>query len=521
VDVILPTLDPVWKNVIRTSIDVGSTDRFGRDWEIHKTFMGSYAGVIDQGRPYAELPLAGDDTDRLGERSFFQNTVQMWPDPLEGPNPYPNRFSCPLRSQMANIALTLGEAQAEANPGLVGSIVAPKLLGFARNIAHYFCNYWYLSQALDYRISTIVNPSAEAAITGGFGFWFTPGNLAIDRYAIGQRVDIWDAAGAVRRNLDTVDTIAGLRVNVIVTAVDEVGCRVQLGYTPAAATWVPVAYVPTEGDIVTFANTSHAAGAFTGTAGMNSFLKFGDNNAGVTDANTLLGATESIATGRINVNTHPTFRSVLRSINGPLTRHVLLQSLALFNASKRKYGYYLDMGILSPGVLLEYLSQLTGRERFDITNRLTNLQHEGLEDGMRFFYDGRWYELHTSSYVEANTVYFIRQQNNFKMYNPPEPSMLNDAGGVLPESPGAPIKFVAPFLTGTSSNRIPILRTCIPNQGEKSGEVTCRNAGVTEATQMPAWIRFQLLPDKQIPGMKLINVTEDRVWGETGLGVSD
>ena len=99
IELLLPSADPVYENLIRTSQNVVPADRWGRDWEIKRQFHGSYAGVIDQGRPYNDVALHGDDTDQLGEQTLFQNTVQMWPDPLEGPNPQPFPWACPMRSQ--------------------------------------------------------------------------------------------------------------------------------------------------------------------------------------------------------------------------------------------------------------------------------------------------------------------------------------------------------------------------------------------------------------------------------------
>ena len=518
IELLLPSLDPIWEGLIRTSIDVVPADRWGRDWEIYKEYHGSYAGVIDQGRPYNDIPLHGDATTRLGEQILLQTTPQVWPDPLDGPNPHPWPWKCPMRSQMLNLALTLGEASAEANAGCVGDIIAPKLLGWARNIGHYYCNYWYLSQNQNYRLSTMQNCTVAAAITGGFGWTFTPGNLAVNRFAVGQRVDVWNAAMTVRRNIDTVNGIAGLRVNLMVTKVDKTNATVEVGAAVAPAAW-DVAYVPADNDVITYAVVSHAAGAFTGTAGYNSFMKFGDGNgAAVTDANSILGATESIATGRINVNTYPQFKSILRNLGGgPLTSQFLLQFMALWDSAKGDDGQTIDTAIASEGVWLEYYSQIIGRERLMRNDRLATLGSEGMDENAVWTSNGRKLALKTSRWIEANTVVFHKLKGgNFKFHVPPDPKVGLKA---KEDNPGIPVRFIAPFLTGTDSIKIPILRTCIPS-GQESGTSFCRNAGVTEATMTPAWMRGQLVPE-QFAGGKLINVNEDRMFSETGLGISD
>ncbi len=65
----------------------------------------------------------------------------------------------------------------------------------------------------------------------------------------------------------------------------------------------------------------------------------------------------------------------------------------------------------------------------------------------------------------------------------------------------APFEFVAGALTGTGTNQLPIYS----NAGGKNM--------VTEASQMPGYLRMQVCPD-QFAGMKVVGITEDRMYGE-------
>ena len=66
VEIFLPGLDPIWRDLISTSQGVGPADALGRDLKILKVFMGSMAGVLEQGAPRGDLTLYGDDTDTHG-----------------------------------------------------------------------------------------------------------------------------------------------------------------------------------------------------------------------------------------------------------------------------------------------------------------------------------------------------------------------------------------------------------------------------------------------------------------------
>jgi hypothetical protein len=245
---------------------------------------------------------------------------------------------------------------------------------------------------------------------------------------------------------------------------------------------------------VCYANSKLQGGAaFTGIAGINSWMKFGDSSgATATNDNCLLGA-ERVTNEQINVNQHPEFKSFRVQNVGALTEHKLRQYVRRFHAAKNKYGQTIDCLIASDGVWLAYEAQKIGQYTLERTGRLSNLNSEGSDQGFKFTFEGRTYNGYTSTYIEDGVVYGLKKGgNNWKRYVPPDPKgvqKFSEADSFVPFS------FVVPALTGTSSTKWPILN----------------GSNLTEAMQMPGMLRMQLVPD-QPTGLKLEGVTTDRVW---------
>ena len=500
IEIFLPGLDPIWRDIISTSQGVGPTDAIGRDLKILKVYMGSMAGVLEQGKPRGDLSLYGDDTDQYGSRLYTQNLAQTWPSPLDGPNAMPFRLGIGMRSMMSNIMFTLGEMQAEATSAFIGEVIAPKLEGFGRNIAHTLCNYWYLSQNDSYQLSSITSSAASVVVTGGREVTFTPGNGAVDRYYIGQRIDVYTASFAKRAN-DTTTTdgnqTAATRVPTFISRVDELKGTVTLFSTVDPDAWVGANMA--DDMLVVYAGSDDGLGgtsAFSGFAGVNSWLKSG----ATTDANTqyLLGDDRD-TNNQIDLTVHPEFKSFTKASVGVLTEHKLRQYLRRFHAAKNKYGQYIDCLIASDGVWLNYESTKIGREILDRTGRLSSVTSEGSNEGFKFTFDGRSYTGYTSTYVEDNTVYGIRKGgNNWKRYVPPS---ISGTSKFAKAGAGVPFEFIAGALTGTGSNKLPIY--------DSSGA----NTLVTEGVQMPGQMRMQLVPD-QPAGIKLTGVTQDKLYSD-------
>jgi hypothetical protein len=411
-----------------------------------------------------------------------------------------------MRSMLTNLAVTMGEMQAEATPAFIGDIIAPKLKGFAQNLSHTLCNYWYMSQNDGYRLALVKDKGSVVTNTGpnastSYSVTFRPDNYAIDRFYVGQRVDIVDGANTKNRRNGT-GTGGATRLPLFVSAVDELK-----GYvTVSSPTW-DFAGGGSSGtiandDVVVYANSGSLQNAatgsqtFTGIAGINSWLKFGDGNgSSYNAANTLLGS-EYDSSNYINVNVHPEFKSFAVSSVGTLTEHKLRQYVRRFHAAKNKYGQTIDCLIASDGVWLSYEAQKIGQYTLERQGKLSNVNSEGSDQGFKFTFEGRTYNGYTSTYIEDGVVYGIKKGgSNWKRYVPPDPKgvqKFSEADSFIP------FNFVVPALTGTATTKFPIL----------SGGL------MTEAMQMPGMLRMQLVPD-QAAGMKLSGVTTDRVWSST------
>lgn len=525
VDTILPTLDPCWRDTIVSSQGVGPASSIGRDMKILKLYRGGLTGVIEQGAQYgnsgADFTLYGGQTTAIGAKQYLQSNTNVWPSALEGPAINSYRLGIGMRSMLTNLAVTMGEMQAEATPAFIGDVIAPKLKGFAQNLSHTLCNYWYTSQNTGYRLCTIGTTPAVVGSPAGAGPWtctFQPDNYAIDRFYVGQRLDILNGTvtstivqNRMRAN-GTGTNGATARLQVFVSAVDELKGYVTLAsntynFTTTATVGVSggdntASKAPAVGDWIVYANSgslSNSTGAqtFTGIAGINSWLKFGDSS-GTTNSgdNCLLGA-ERDDSNAINVNVHPEFKSFNVTGVGALTEHKLRQYVRRFHAAKNKYGQTMDCLVASDGVWLAYEAQKIGQYTLERTGKLSNVNNEGSDEGFKFTFEGRTYNGYSSTYIEDGVVYGLKKGgNNWKRYVPPDPKGVQKSSDV---DSFIPFNFVVPALTGTSSSKWPILST--------SGQLT-------EAMQMPGMLRMQLVPD-QAAGMKLEGCTTDRVWSTT------
>ena len=509
IEVFLPSLDPAWRDTIVSSQGVGPADAIGRDMKILKTYMGSMAGVLEQGKLRNDVGLYGDDTDALGSKMYLQNLAQTWPSPLEGPNAAPFRLGIGMRSMMSNIMFTLGELQAEAVPAFIGEVVAPKLEGFAKNISHTLCNYWYLNQNDAYKLGTIsavydATNSNSTIQSDCKKLRVTISEETYDRFYVGQRVDILEPTVTDgRRNDANADgsQSSTTRFKVFVSAIDELKGYVYLESDVAAFHTTPGGNGTTAvNDVIVYAGShdygASASVAATGIAGVNSWLKGGSGSAD----NFLLGDEKSgNANEQIDVTVHPEFKSFTKGSVGVLTEHKLRQYLRRFHAAKNKYGQYIDCLIASDGVWLAYEATKIGREMIDRTGRLSSMSSEGSADGFQFAFDGRSYTGYSSTYISDGEVYGIRKGgNNWKRYVPPTPSGYSSFAKA---DSFIPFNFIAGALTGTGTNKLPIYST--------SGA----NNLVTEGVQMPGLLRMQLVPD-QPAGMKLTGVTTDKVYSD-------
>lgn len=521
----LPALDPVWRDTLVTSQGVGNPADMGRNLEIIKIYTSGFEGTLEQSNPRGEFPLYGDvftDVGGSGVKAMIpaqllnSDLLQTFPDPLDAPQNKPFRINIQMRAMVGNLRMYLSEMSAEATPAFIGQIIGPRMRNFARNIAHTVSNYCYINQNNGYALSTLTNVSISGS-GSNFEISFEPGNLAIDRFYDGQRLDIYTESSGVptiRRN-DTVNAVATqlltTRQQLIVKSVDEVTNTVTLWTNVNPETTSSSHFnggTPGAGDFVIYAQSAvQASGAVanpTAMAGINSWMKFGGTG---TNQTRLLGS-DSHATDFIDVEQHPQFRSFLADHGSQLmTEHSLRKYCQGFNRAKMKYGMTIDCLIASDGVWLGMQSTKIGREIIDRTGRLASLEHEGsvgdeYGDAMVFNFGGRILKGYTSNYVESGVIYGIKKGGgNWKRYIPPSPAGVQRASGET----FAPYEFIGQA-AGMPSNRYPVYET-----------VDNRNR-VTEVIQMPGWMKMQFVPD-QAAGLKIINVGEDREYSTSGSGL--
>ena len=507
IEVFLPALDPAWRDTIATSQGVGPASLIGRDLKVLKIYMGSMAGVLEMADSRSNFVLYGDNNvTNVGPKLQNQSsTTTSWPDATDGVMAKPFRLGVGMKAMVSNLYMSLGEMTAEATPAFIGEVIGPKLEGHARLLAHTLCNYWYVNQNSDYKLSTLnfssgnatyantayttTTPSTTPATASDIRvIKFTVPELTVDRYALGMRVDIYTSND--RRNDTSAGTPSGqgltTRISAWVAGIDEVVGQVTIAFGASVSLTVNTTYD------VYFANgkISNASGSY-GIAGVNSWLKATGN---------LLGS-DADSSNAIDVDLHPEFKSFTKSSVGALTEHKLRQYLRGFHRAKEKYGQYLDTLIASDGVWLNYEAQKIGSYMLDRTNRLSSLTNEGSQEGFKFTFDGRTYTGYTSNYVESGSVYGIRKGgSNWKRYVPPSPKgtqKFDKAESFIP------FEFVGPSL-GYADIKVPIQRTL----------AAPGNSLVTEGMQLPGMLRMQLVPD-QPAGLKLTGVTEDRQYGGT------
>lgn len=484
IEAFLPALDVAWRRTMTSSMGVISADNLGRDLKLIKLYNSGLSGVIEMADSRSSFNLFGDHLGSdLGSQLQTQSIANTWPDATTGATTKVWRLGVGLKSVLTNLLLTMSESRAEATKAFVGQILAPKLEGHARMIAHQFCNWWYLSDNTYYKLTTI--SSKSAAFSTNTVVTFTPTEYAIDRLQVGMRVDIFDSTGATRRNES-----AGVRTPCFVTSVNEVSNTVKLTIVGQDVTSTVA-----NTDIVVLANSKGY-----GIAGINSWMKFG-GGSGDDATNCLLGADRDTS-NVINVETYEMFRSWKKDHGGgSITEHSLRKYIASFNNAKRKYGMYIDTLIASNGVWLSYESTKIAREIIDRTNRLSSMKKEGSAEGNPVFeFEGRTYDLMTSSYIDKNVIYGQKWGGgNWKKIVAPSPEGVRKNERV---EKFIPFEFVGPAI-GHPDIKVPITR----NAGVNGTSL------VTEGMQLPGQVTMQLVPDQPC-GMKITNVAEDRVFSD-------
>lgn len=509
VGVFLPQVDPFYRKVWDGKLGEGNTSDIGRDMKVIKTFVGTFAGVIDQGAASGDFTLYGDgngSADLLGktaqQRIRFNNPTNPWPDPADGPNAQPVQMAFGMRSAYTSIGITLGEMQAEAHPSYIVDVINPKMMGFARNMAHTIASCLYLSQNDNYRLVTL-SSGTWSLVDSNTALQIVPDNLATDRFAVGMRLNIVNASDG--NSALHVNTTGGAVSTMIVTMVDELTNTVQLRHRTNSALNGTTTFTEAlaNGDYLVLPGSRAGANSFRLFSGLNSWIKTGDTTVANNGDTRLLGA-EADSSRYLDVNEWTEFKSLKKNLQGQvLTEHYLKRVLRLWHNAKAKHNQTIDMLLWADGIDLAMQQQMIGRETIDRTSRLGSMRHLGQDNGegpgvgMKFVFDGRSYEAWTSRHVESGAVYGTKVGNrNWKQYAPPPPKGVEKSDKLS----FAPFYFVGKAL-GSSSNIMPYYST--------SGNTSLP----LEMVQMPGMIRMNVCPD-QPAGMKLENVAEQRLWAD-------
>lgn len=528
--------DAFWRTMQVTSERVVSPDNLGRDYLVHLLYETPYAGVIEPSQVRGYSHLYGDATDqKFGDRLVRRSLLNTWPDPAEGPNSVPFRLTIPMRGFDGSILLSLAEMRADATDASIAKIVARKFRGLGRNIVRRMANYFYADQSNNFRLCSLGPSSGAGAYVIDDGttktITFFPPEETCARLHVGEMVDIVrNAAGAsstrvVRLNDSQrpsswsnpaqVDTAANnqtalTRVRGFVSAVDPLENRVVLtfiggsgaladGGSQTFADWATTSNIGDNAYIV-FHNShlgaSATSGGFQGPAGLNAYIKHGEGGAD----DYILGdeaINDSALGGRINVLTHPEFRSFKFAVNGPLTEHTFGLYLDRFVEAYEDFGYTLDTIVTRRGVLRAYAAEKIDREIIDRTGRLSSLQSEGSPDKMTYVHNGTKYMVQLSRWVnKGELIAHRRGGGNWKRYVVPKPRGVRTTGESVPSF--VPIEFAGPALG-------------MPGAAMPYHNADARPLGGVE---MPFSIHYQCAPTEQIPGLRLTGLTENTVYME-------
>lgn len=491
IEEITPSIDPVFEAMVTMS--EGPQRDLGRDWKITKFYEGVESGVIEAGNFTGNANLFGETGTDVSSRIFTQNVSQTWPDPRPMANAKRFGLRTGMNSWLTNLMFEQGELQAEANENFIGEIVAPKFRRFARNLSRWMVNGFYTAQANNYRLALVGDASAPGggALSGGTGatptLAFSPQSGEIDRFYVGQLVDIMSSANLRRNDTNTILTQSrSTRVNAIVTGVDELRNRVTITLAVnfnSATLQGGAGTTVVAGDYIVYANSglpaATAAVAFQGYAGLNSWYKTGSGSSD----NYLLGDDKD-SDSNYQVDVTAVGKEFLKSMRknsvGALTEDKLGQYLNRFHRAKDKYGYKITDLVCSDGIIQAYLQQKYSLYQYDRTGRLNSATSEGYEKGFKFSYDGRTYNMHASTFVELGRIYGVNlSKGNWIKYVVPDPERAKKGDGSLTKH--VPFRWTLPISTGGALTSMPI------RLGVSAGSYQ----GITQGWEMPGMFRFQ------------------------------
>jgi len=489
---LLPQTDPIFMGMLLPEFSTES-DSLGRDMLFKKRFYGSLTGVIQGAQKSNQFTITGDQTTSpVGAPKLFRNLPQeTFPDPREGPNPNPFNLAGTIYAIETNFLITLSMLQLDATPANIKQHVVPVFRGFARNIAQWAANSWYLDREQQFRYSELGPSSGTGSYTvdptTNFTITFFPPQREVRRYIQGQAVEIRKISD---NTLVSKSDTTNARARLFVASADVLKNKVVLASEETATDGTAAPLATWDGNLgdsteqIVLADQTDASDVIEGLYSWRDWYKFPPDSGATNAQKRLLGSSAITANNEfIDVTQHPEFQSFHASSVGPLTETKLLAHLDTMESMFEMYGYFVDTLIAASGIWLNVFDIRRAKERVDRTNRPGSITNLGLGKGFGIeSQTGRVYTGVTSRYLEKQTIIGTRIASNWSLVVPPDPDQLSRAGTQMNEVPKIPLIFVNEALSG--SDRFPIT----------SGGL------LTEAAQFPAMIRMQYAPREQIPG---------------------
>ena len=513
----LPGIDPAF-NVLATSEGVESSS-IGRDLIVRKLFQGALTGVVEMDTPTTYPTLFGGTTVPISDTSsgasstlFATSAGTFFPDVSKQVEPKPVEMAIPLQAIKGNLKMTLGEIKLDALQNVIGDVVAPKLVGFAAQLARYRAIMFYTNDNTDYSLCNMTNIEVGTGVDAG-RVVFTPSNDATGRFVRGMQVDLFHQSGGS----GTYDT----KLNVVLDADVATEAKWQVYSTPTStdvttgtSTSIPVYVEAVDymSDRVTLVLKygpwidgaladnkarklpSGATPARTIKVCLAGTKYLGANGEAFSGLNTWIKSTGSIY--GVSLATFPEFKSLKYTESGPLTEQKLRRICSRYNiGATQTHGFTIDGFITTQGVLDAYAATKIGEQQIQRQGTTLDLDHEGGVTSATFMHDGRRYKLEPSAWCDYGTLYGINK-GGMKRYVPTRPAGM----GNLPNAPSyLEFNFVAPLLTGNSSIRM-------PTPSGTTGQWT-------DTIQMPGESRMEVVPS-QFPMIKVDGLSEDKLVGD-------
>lgn len=465
----------------------------------------------------------GDPTNQnQGPHMYSRRPITPIMPPDTTPRARTFRLTVPLRAAIYNFMLEQVEKDMDARLPEGRKQLAKRIMGYADQIAQDMANEMHLKESQNRRLFALGSVSSGNYSVGAASvrtITVTPANESLARVHMGYPVDLMKSA--TERVNQTSD---GTRIPMWVRLVEPLKNRVTLQVTTDTtilddATYTALFGTSNVGDnaYVTMQNSySPGLGRAVGWAGFHQWLKEGDGSGTTnTVANTLLGAdavgfgtgpSPSEVDGRLNVNVHPQFQSIIDDFGwNPLFEQELIDVLDKFFNAYAAMGYDIDTGLSAPGIFraLERTKYGTyDNTRRGLINTLLADQGSNLKNGLedegvvfRFTYEGKEIPFYTDPSMEKGDVLMYKRKGNWKIVAP-ERMVGSTSDSQFGKSEFLPLQMLGPII----------------NQNGNIEVTHFVNGRQSLAKEIPSLLRMQMFPSTQIPMIHLTSVQSRRVF---------